>query len=488
MRRLALVAAAAALLTPGLAPAGATFLPSDPLTPRQWYLPAVRAFDFWPERPTLGPVLVAVIDSGIDLSHPEFQGRVAAAQSFVGGDVTDREGHGTFVAGLIAAAHENGQGIAGVAFPAQLLVAKVVRSDGTISPEAEAKAIRWAADNGARVINLSLGGLRDERRRDRDTYSRLEQDAIEYAYGKGAVIVAAVGNGDQAPETPWTFASYPAALPHVIGVSAFAQDGSVPAFSNRDAVYNDIVAPGVGVLSTLPRAITQTRSACIEQGYSPCGPPEFKNGEGTSYAAALVSAAAALLVSVRPDLAPDQVSTLLERSAVDANASNGCKKCPLSRDPLSGWGRLDVLTALRALEGPLPPADRFESNDDAGRRSFTLWGERNTITATIDFWDDQIDVYRIRLRRNQYLSVALQGPLRTDTNLVLWKPRTQRVQTGLSVELLRQRATQSARVGPKEYFLHRAREDGWYYVEVKIASAGSGPYTLRYVKSKTPRT
>jgi subtilisin family serine protease len=486
MRRLALVVAAAALIAPGVASAGATFAPSDPLTPRQWYLPAVRAFDFWPDRPTLGPVLVAVIDSGIDLSHPEFEGRVSAARSFVGGDVTDREGHGTFVAGLIAAAHENGEGIAGLAFPAQLLVAKVVRSDGTISPEAEAKAIRWAADNGARVINLSLGGLRNPRRSDQDTYSRLEQDAIEYAYGKGAVIVAAVGNGDQAPETPWPFASYPAALPHVIGVSAFTQDGSVPSFSNRDAVYNDLAAPGVAILSTLPRAITQARPTCADQGYSSCGPPEFKNGEGTSYAAALVSAAAALLVSVRPDLAPDQVTTLLERSALDVNASNGCKKCPLLRDTLSGWGRLDVYAALRALDGPLPLADRYESNDDAGSRAFTLWGQRNAITATVDFWDDQIDVYRVRLRRNQYLSVTLQGPARTDTNLVLWRPRTQRVE-GLSPEVQSRRATQSTRVGPREYFLHRAREDGWYYLEVKIASAGSGPYTLRYVKSKTAR-
>ena len=93
-----------------------------------------------------------------------------------------------------------------------------MRPDGTISPVAEAKAIRWAADHGARVINLSLGGLRS-RNKSEDTYSAVEQDAIEYAYAKGAVLVAAVGNGDQAPKTPWDLASYPAALPHVIGVS-----------------------------------------------------------------------------------------------------------------------------------------------------------------------------------------------------------------------------------------------------------------------------
>ncbi len=121
---------------------------------------------------------------------------------------------------MIAAAADNGEGIAGIAFPAELLVAKVVRPDGTISPEAEAKAIRWAADNGARVINLSLGGLRDPIHRDRDTFSEVEARAISYAYSKGAVLVAAVGNGDEAPKSPWPYASYPAALPHVLGVSA----------------------------------------------------------------------------------------------------------------------------------------------------------------------------------------------------------------------------------------------------------------------------
>ena len=105
---------------------------------------------------------VAVIDSGIDADHPELKGQIAGGTSFVGGSwQSDTNGHGTFVAGEIAAALNNGQGIAGIAFPAKLLVAKVVRSDGTISPEAEARAIRWAVDHGARVINLSFGGVRD---------------------------------------------------------------------------------------------------------------------------------------------------------------------------------------------------------------------------------------------------------------------------------------------------------------------------------------
>src|SRR5206468_9633331 len=136
--------------------------------------------------------------------------------------------------GEIAAALDNSEGIAGIAFPAQLLVAKVVRSDGSISLEGEADAIRWAVDSGARVINLSLGGLRDPRNPSRDTFSALEAAAVDYAASKGVVVVAAVGNSSDAPVSPWPYATYPAALPHVVGVSAYARDGSIASFSNRD--------------------------------------------------------------------------------------------------------------------------------------------------------------------------------------------------------------------------------------------------------------
>src|SRR4029079_5267712 len=201
----------------------------------------------------------------------------------------------------------------------------------------------WAVNHGARVINLSLGGLRS-RNKNEDTYSALEQDAIEYAYAKGAVLVAAVGNGDQAPRTPWDLASYPAALPHVIGVSALAEDGSVPAFSNRDAFFNDVAAPGVGIVSTLPRALTASRPSCVEQGYSPCGPAEFRSAEGTSYSAAEVSGAAALLIAMKPTLRPDQVAALLERSAADASPSTGWRVCGACARPSAGLPLLRLLS------------------------------------------------------------------------------------------------------------------------------------------------
>ena len=137
------------------------FTPTDPLVPQQWYLNRVRAYDAWTALPPLAPVHVAVIDSGVDLGHPDLAGRIVAARSFVGGTAQDRSGHGTMIAGIIAAKADNGIGIAGLAPAAQLLVAKVVERDGTIPVEAEVRAIRWAVARGARVINMSLGGVRD---------------------------------------------------------------------------------------------------------------------------------------------------------------------------------------------------------------------------------------------------------------------------------------------------------------------------------------
>src|SRR5205085_11872714 len=119
-----------------------------------------------------------------------------------------------------AAATNNGTGIAAVAPSARLLVAKVLTPGGTIPLGAETRAIRWAADHHARVINLSLGGVRDPLDPKQDTFSPEERRAVEYAVRRGALVVAAVGNGDDAPVEPWGYASYPAALPHVLGVSA----------------------------------------------------------------------------------------------------------------------------------------------------------------------------------------------------------------------------------------------------------------------------
>jgi len=459
------------------------FVPTDPFFPRQWYIPAVRAFEAWPAfRPSwLREVKVAIIDSGIDRDHPEFRGRIAGANTFVGGSAfRDKHGHGTFVAGLIAARLDT-EGIAGLAFPAKLLVAKVVRPDGVVPLEAEARAIRWAADRGARVINLSLGGMRDPFDPNHDSYSPLEASAVEYAVRKGAVVVAAVGNGDQAREQPWKYASYPAALPHVLGVSALDRDGSVPMFSNRDDVYNDIAAPGEDLFSTLPRSLTALRPTCLEQGYSECGPPDFRRAQGTSFASAIVSAGAALVRSTWPNLDADQIFAMVEQTAVDQTPATGCRRCIAGRDALSGWGKLDVATAVN-WKGPPPVADRFEPNDDAGARAAPIKRRRSvTRRPTIDFWNDPDDVYSVQLWKGERLRVALYGTeSTTDVNLVLWMPGTRRLDDVRS--LSGRQAKISDQPGVKEKVSYVAERTGRYYVHVKIAKPGWGTYTLQLVR------
>lgn len=479
MKALALAALALAVTpTAAAMPFRAGFVPTDPLVSRQYYLAQDHAFDaFGPELPVVNPVRVAIIDSGIDGGHPEFpRSHIWQARSWVGGSpLTDEEGHGTFVAGMIAAALDNNEGIAGMAFPAQLVIAKIARADQSIDVRDEAQAIRWAVDVGARVINLSIGGLRDPFHRNRDTFSRVEASAIAYAVSHGVVLVAAVGNSDEAPQSPWPFASYPAALPHVLGVSALTPTGNVPQFSNRDRIYNDLSAPGQEIYSTLPRALTAARPQCQNQGYSDCGPDEFRHAAGTSFAAPQVAAAAAILFALKPMLQPDQVLNILERTATDVNATNGCRQCPLLRDTFSGWGRLDVAKAIGALDGVLPPPDRLEPNDDAGASAARLGPKVTSVKATIDFWDDQTDVYRLYFRKGQKIKLVLNGPEGSPSNLLLWKPGTKHVDDLRTQHL---RAAQAIGPGPTHAIGYRVPVSGWYYAEVKLTARGFGPYEL----------
>jgi subtilisin family serine protease len=481
--RTAVAAAAVALALAGTASGAASFAPNDPLAAKQWHLTANRTFDAWAEPPLFEPVVVAVLDSGVDGTHPDLVNRIVGSRSFVGGSaLRDHQGHGTFVAGLIAAEVGNGIGIAGMAPNAELLIAKVVRDDRTIPLDAEAKAIRWAVEQGAQVINLSLGGVRDPVDSRRDTFSRAEAAAIAHARKNGVVVVAAVGNGDQAPAFPWRYASYPAALPHVIGVSALTRADDIPPFSNRDSIYNDLAAPGEAVYSTLPRAMTSDRPTCVQQGYSECGPPDYRMAEGTSFAAPQVAAAAALLLGLRPWLTPDQVASLLTRSAADMTPGTGCARCTPGRDAFSGWGRLDVAEAVAALNsGLLPPSDAYEANDDAGADAFPLWGTTRRVTATLDYWDDNADVYAVKLTRGQRVTASLDGPSGTDANLVLWRPGTTGI-ANFSRTLVTQRAAQSAKPGSRERLTFRATAPGWYYLEVRMSRPGSGAYDLTVAK------
>jgi hypothetical protein len=268
-------------------------------------------------------------------------------------------------------------------------------------------------------------------------------------------------------------------------VSSLDRDGTVPTFSNRDNRYVDIAAPGEEIFSTLPRPLTASaRPGCLPQGYSDCGPMEFRRGEGTSFSAPQVAAAAALLFGTDTALQADQVSNILTRTAVDSDRDTGCLRCYTGRDPLTGWGLLDIGSAVRALGDPLPAPDRYEANDRISTAA-SLWGRKGQrIKATIDYWDDRYDMYKVKVNRGQKIVALLRGPAGANSDLFLWKPGTTSI--GGSAVAQRFLAAQSRSPGSLDRIKVRVQQGGWYYLVVKIASPGSGKYTLRYRK-KHPR-
>lgn len=260
---------------------------------------AQRWFQFeriWPIATGRG-VRVAVIDSGVDATHAQLRdGQVLAGMDMLtntaGGNV-DCDSHGTAVASLIAASASQGVGFAGLAHHASILPIRVserntessTTEESPVDPALFARAVRWAADQGARVINVSVVFYVDH---------AVVRDAVRYARGRGSVIVAAVGN-HHGPQAPLDRPTYPAAYLGVVGVGAIAADGTrLPA--SAVGPYVDLVAPGDEVTAAVRRA-----------GHA--------RWSGTSFAAPFVSAAAALLLSAAADMSSDQVVQRLYATA-----------------------------------------------------------------------------------------------------------------------------------------------------------------------------
>lgn len=236
-----LLAAAVTAVASASSIAGATYR-SDPMREAQWGLAQVRAPQAWP-RSTGKGVVVAVIDTGIDLGHPDLRGKLVPGINLVkpGTPPQDDNGHGTHLAGVIAAATGNGIGIAGVAPDAKLMPVKVLDSAGSGGTETITAGIRWAVDHGARVLNMSLG----ENAALGPVATVLGENdalhaAIDYAWSKGAVIVAAAGNSTV------PLCSEPSAWQHVICVGALGPDAVRAYYSQGDATMAQwfVCAPG----------------------------------------------------------------------------------------------------------------------------------------------------------------------------------------------------------------------------------------------------
>ena len=302
--------------------ASATAPGPDPLRSAQW---ALDQLDFESARRPLesSQVTVAVLDSGVDGSHEDLAGTVLPGWDAIAekpGADTDSYGHGTHVAGIVAALAGNGLGGGSAAAGVRILPVRVLDNDGSGWSSDIANGIRWAADHGADVINLSLGGPNP---------SAAYRAAIDYAVNtRKAVVVASAGNEYQSGNP----VSYPAADPDVVAVAASTSSGARASFSNTGS-YVDLAAPGTSILAPCPMGGT----VCSKT--SP-----YTRMSGTSMAAPFVSAAAALLRAARPDSSAGQIRDWLASTATDAGASG--------RDDEFGSGIIAPSRALAAAGRP----------------------------------------------------------------------------------------------------------------------------------------
>ncbi len=313
--------------------------PNDPLYSKQWHLLNIHAEQAWEENRGQG-VTVAVIDTGVtkvpDLANTEFVKGYDFVNDRVAAD--DDNGHGTHVAGTVAQSTNNNYGVAGIAYEAKIMPLKVLSGSGggTISDIAE--AIRFAADNQADVINLSLGGGGE---------SQVMKDAIDYAYRKGVVIIAAAGNENT------NSASYPARYAHVIGVAASDAQGERAEFSNYGAGV-DIAAPGGGHGSKIwQETIDPDSNTPIISGF-----------QGTSMAAPHVAGVAALIKSAGVQ-EPDEIRAVLQQSVrkIDQDPQN-----------FYGAGHLDAAAAVKlAQKGKITFNDFFRWLRDNGYLNLRFW-------------------------------------------------------------------------------------------------------------------
>jgi thermitase len=320
-------------LAPAAAFARSIAEPNDPYYPDQWALAHVGAPCAWARTIGSPDVTVAVVDSGVDMHHPDLVDRLRDdGHDFVDGDddPSDENGHGTNVAGIIAATIDNGEGGVGLAPGVKILPVRVMNAKGAGSDRSIARGIRFAADKGAQVINLSLGATLTI---DAETVSEQVTSAIRYAQGKGSLVVVAAGNDFLPLENAIVGKN-----PDVLVVAATDQNDVKADFSNSGP-WIGITAPGVHILSTMPTYDVYLTSQVPRE-------ERFRNNydymTGTSQATPLVSAMAALLFSAHPDWNANQVEQAIKDHAADISRQN----VTLAREGYLGSGRIDACQAL----------------------------------------------------------------------------------------------------------------------------------------------
>ena len=284
----------------------------DPFAVDQWGWSRVKANQAYDSGYHGEGVIVALLDTGVDGEHPDLAANIMEGWNFVddNNNITDLDGHGTMVCGVVAAVANNGIGIAGVAPNVTIMPLKVISESGGNLFDVSL-AITYAANHGAKVIGMSLGG----------NSSRIPmalEASINHAYQKGCILVAAAGN-DGSSEL-----FYPAAYDNVIAVSAIDENDMKASFSNYGD-YIDFCAPGVHILTT---GLNGT----------------YAYGSGTSFATPFVTGVVALMLSKYPSLNPENVTATLRSEAENLGGAGW--------DQFYGWGLVDAYAAVS--ETPIP--------------------------------------------------------------------------------------------------------------------------------------
>jgi hypothetical protein len=314
----------------------------DPLLDQQWGLTAIGAPSVWSVTRGAG-ITVAVIDSGSG-PHPDLDANLDAGRTMFGSidsvgvlDI-DNAGHGSHVAGIIAAVANNAIGGSGVAPQSRILPIRVLDAQGSGDSKDVSKAVRYAVDSGTKVINLSLGGA---------TESTSLTAAIQYAVDRNVLVVAAAGNGAADSPPKW-----PAASDLALAVTAVDRNNSVTSFDQRGD-YIDLAAPGASILSTASN--------------------DYKIQSGTSMAAAFVTGAAALLFAAQPSITAAQVRDVLQRTATDIGAPG--------RDTTFGYGLINLVAAFAELDVMFPKIITVSHTTEGHVGAFAI-GTASTSLAT----------------------------------------------------------------------------------------------------------